>query len=428
MCKKAPLWHWVILYVFLFLICTQLAACLPVRHPSDTYARFPLPTSTKRLNLQETPTDLHPTITPITHDIQATHPAPLPEMCSDIASKVRITYVTFEENNDNKLVGSSMYFLDPPYITPHQIYTSNNGETINVSNLQPVLWTNDLQKVSFSVSAGDTSRSVYVYDDATKNVLPVLTSINSEYQVIFPRFSWDPTEKWLSVLIDEGYAIQSHIINVNTGETTILNYQSQEQVLAWHPLRAGEFITMSYPDFPNEDKVVIALRVLGQETPVKTFIFPDGYTILMDWRRSFFSISPDGNLAVFKSQTVPIGTSSLPIYLFLTLDTGEWAEYLPQREISVTPFWSSDNRYLTFSSKTGLQILDVTEHHLINIPSNVTAKPLAWLSDRLVFENSHKVYSISPRRPETLCLIQDISAIVSNISPPFWINILPEWR
>ncbi len=418
-----------VIHIFLtFFIGAQIAACTLISRQPEISVPSSLPSeSVPKPYSGEVSIDSHLVIPTPTQDAhsQPTYPTSLPDVCANINSKVnvRITYAVFNENANNEITDSRMYILDPPYVSSQLIYASKGSDSIDISN-SPISWSSDLQKISFSVLSNNDFKSVYIYDTALKNISPVLSSINSNYQVVFPGFDWSLDGQWLSILIDEGYATQSHIVNVNTRNDIALDYITQEQMLGWRPLHAQEFITMSYPDFPNEDKVIVSLRILGKAAPARNFVFPNGYTVLMDWRWSFFSISPDGNLAVFKSQTTSSSFSYMPVYLFLNLDTGEWSKYAPDHDISLTRFWSPDSRYLAFISNYGLQILDIREYRLTNILSNPTAKPLGWLPGWLIFENNHKIFGVSTKRPENQCLIQDIKPILRDVSPFFWIDLI----
>jgi hypothetical protein len=341
------------------------------------------------------------------------------EVYKPINLEFRITYVIYEEDTNNKIVGSKLFVLDPPYENPQLIFSSEGNDQTNVLFSQ-FPWSNNYQKLVFSEQTKSGSKLASIYDRSTGEITPLITSIEEDYHIILNKFNWSIDNRRFYIPVYEGFAIRSQIIDIISGEINALDYLTQDELLAWSFTNPDQFVLITRPNFPETGGETISVREIGITEPLISIRDFQNYLLLSD----NFSLSPNGELAVIGA----ISQNGTPVDLLLNFKTGEWKVVLQNQDIPVTKYWSPNNKWIVFNRfNNGLFLLDIEKPgRLIQISSSDSAIPISWLSDSsmLIFQDGSGVYGVFPEKPENTFLIQDFSSILQGIAPFFQIDLI----
>ena len=362
-----------------------------------------------------------PTATPIPPTLPPTPTVTATPFKPDV--KLRITYHIAEYDSANEFVKSDLWVLYPPYQSPQLIYTTNKS---NYRVLQRHFWAHDGRRLAFVHIVGDERHvALSVLDTQTGQVTRLTETFSlmaDPYQMIYHLiWSWD--DRWLYMDMNDG-SIDSIIVNTQTKEVVPMKIRTQDELVAWSPLRPDEYAYISRRSFPEVDGDHLCLGRVGQSEPLACYESPDDQVLLGTSLLNSATLLPGSSWSLDWKKALIYSGPSKTNWMF-DIQSGEWKPSL-QGPLHYYSYWSPDGQWVVGCDlKKGVYLIGGVQQERqsrIQVSDEPDMCPLGWLPDSNSFvyssvsleKGDYAVYASTTDNPTQPVLVEDFTSLLKD--------------
>jgi hypothetical protein len=333
--------------------------------------------------------------------------------------KIRVTYWNFEYGQAG-LEAYQIWTFASLDQTPKVLLET--GPAFEGKFWPPPYWSPDGCQAAFlQPNTSEAWVAVSTHNICTGETIQVVDPISADWLHSDFLMSWSLNARWLYFEItDEFFYTFGNIWNVETKEIYFAS-KNYSWMLGWSPANEDEYLYVSLNDYPEITDNRICSGKVGSDTQNQCIFLQDRVPLY----GNYFSISPDGNRALFISPKT--SQASPQDYLIVDFQRSEVQE-IQLEQYKLHPYWSLHSHWIAmYDAIRGLQLLNADTLETIPVIKASSQPlfsllPLGWLQgvtgqhgDILIYQLEKKVYAFDPEQPGKSILIYDFSAGLDGI-------------